>query len=50
MRRTKKELDVDFIGNQEPLTKSEEKQLSDYFKKSKHIRTKRKAKNKETVE
>ena len=50
MRRIKKELDVDFIGNQEPLTKSEEKQLSDYFKKSKHIKTKRKTKNKETAE
>ena len=50
MRRIKKELDVDFIGNQEPLTKLEEKQLSDYFKKNKHLRIKRKIKNKETAE
>lgn len=30
-----KELDVDFIGSQEPLTQEEQKQLSDYFKKAK---------------
>lgn len=34
----KKELDVDFIGSQEPLTSSEEKALSEFFKKRKEIK------------
>ena len=29
----KKELDVDFIGGQESLTKEKEKRISEYFKK-----------------
>ncbi len=33
MKTRKKELDVDFMGSQEPLTGSEEKALSDFFKK-----------------
>lgn len=35
MKTRKKELDVDFIGSQEPLTSSEEKALSKFFKKKK---------------
>jgi len=35
MKNKKIELDVDFIGSQESLTKEEEKKLSDYFKKCK---------------
>ena len=35
MKNKKIELDVDFIGSQESLTKEEEKKLSDYFKKHK---------------
>ena len=35
MKNKKIELDVDFIGSQESLTKEEEKKLSDYFKKRK---------------
>jgi len=35
MKANKIELDVDFIGGQEPLTVEEEKALSDFFKKSK---------------
>ncbi len=31
----KNELDVDFIGGQEPLTKEEEKAISDYIKAKK---------------
>ncbi len=31
MKNKKIELDVDFIGSQEALTKEEEKALSDYF-------------------
>jgi hypothetical protein len=37
MKPKKIELDVDFIGGQEPLTKEEEKNLSDYFAKRKKI-------------
>ena len=35
MKTTKLELDVDFIGGQTSLTVTEEKALSDYFKKGK---------------
>ena len=35
MKAKKIELDVDFIGVQEPLTEEEEKALSDFFKKRK---------------
>ncbi len=35
MKAKKKELNVDFIGGQEPLTKEEENALSDFFKKKK---------------
>ena len=35
MKITKLELDVDFIGGQTSLTVTEEKALSDYFKKRK---------------
>ena len=37
MRTKKKELDVDFIGCQDPLTSSEEKSLSEFFKKKKEL-------------
>ena len=33
MKTTRKELEIDFIGGQEPLTAQEEKSLSEYFKK-----------------
>jgi len=35
MKAKNKELNVDFIGGQEPLTKEEENALSDFFKKKK---------------
>ncbi|HQS36586.1 MAG TPA: hypothetical protein PLK14_09865 [Sediminibacterium sp.] len=35
MKRNKVELNVDFIGGQQPLTAKEQKELSDYFKSSK---------------
>ncbi len=42
------ELDVDFIGEQKPLTKEEERKLSEYFKQRKRekvrLRLKRKVK------
>jgi len=38
MRTKRKELDVDFIGSQEPLTSSEEKLLGEFFKKKKELK------------
>ena len=35
MKSKKVELDVDFIGGQEPLTKAEETAISNYFKSQK---------------
>lgn len=35
MKTKKIELEVDFIGGDKPLTAKEEKELSDYFKKTK---------------
>lgn len=46
MTHKKIELDVDFIGGQEGLTKEEEKALSDFFKKRKLTSQQRSAKNK----
>ncbi|NVO10339.1 MAG: hypothetical protein HXX16_10290 [Bacteroidales bacterium] len=34
----RKELDVDFIGSQEPLTSSKENSLSEFFKKKKELK------------
>jgi len=48
-KRKIQELDVDFIGGQEPLTKEEEKNISEYFKRNKHRKTKIKPKQKETA-
>ena len=38
MRTRRKELDVDFIGSQEPLTTLEEESLSDFFRKKKELK------------
>jgi hypothetical protein len=38
MKTTRKELEIDFIGGQEPLTAQEEKSLSAYFKKKKNAK------------
>ena len=35
MKRDKKELNVDYIGGEAPMTLAEEKDLSEYFKKKK---------------
>ncbi len=48
-QKNKKELDVDFIGGQEPLTKEEEKRLSEYFKRNIRRKAKVKPRQKETV-
>jgi len=46
MKTKRKELEIDFIGVQEPLTAQEEKALADYFKnkKAKEIRLSKKVK------
>jgi len=39
MKRKSVELDVDFIGGQDPMTKEEEKAISEYIKAQKLLRT-----------
>ncbi|MEO8109252.1 MAG: hypothetical protein ABI594_04430 [Ginsengibacter sp.] len=46
MKQNKNELDVDFIGGLGPLTKEEEKAISEFIKFSKERRQKRKARQK----
>jgi hypothetical protein len=41
MKAKSKELDVDFIGGQGPLTKEEERQISEYLKSQKLLRSKK---------
>ncbi len=48
-KRNKKELDVDFIGGQDSLTKEEEKKLSEYFQRNKRQKSKLKKREKETA-
>ncbi len=38
MRKNKKELNVDYIGGEAPMTLAEEKELSEYIKKKKSNR------------
>jgi len=46
MRQNKNELDVDFIGGGEPLTKEEQKAISEFIKASKERRQKQTARRK----
>ncbi len=48
MRNNKNELDVDFIGGSGPLTKDEEKAISEFIKASKERREKQKARKART--
>lgn len=48
MKNNSKELNVDFIGNQEPLTKEQEDILNEYFKKQKELKKKRLLKGRKT--
>ena len=41
MKKKSTELDVDFIGGQVPLTKSEEQAISEFIKEQKLLRTKK---------
>lgn len=49
MRTGKKELDVDFVGSQEPLTISEEKALSEFFKQKKETKKQKSLRSKRTT-
>ena len=49
MKTKKVELDVDFIGGQNSLTKEEEKIISDFIKKNKSKKTKRSSIKTKTV-
>jgi hypothetical protein len=48
-KKNKKELDVDYIGGQEPLTVEEEHKLNEYFKQNKPGKKRVKPRRKETV-
>ena len=41
MKHKSKELDVDFIGGENPMTKEEEKAISEFIKIQKLLRTKK---------
>ena len=41
MKRKTAELDVDFIGGQNPMTKEEEKAISEFFKAQKLLKSKK---------
>jgi len=49
MKHKKRELDVDFIGGQGPLTKEEEKAISEYLKNKKLLREKQMIRKKKTA-
>ena len=44
--KKRKELDVDFVGGQGPLTKEEEKLISEFIRKRKSQRTKKSSSHK----
>jgi hypothetical protein len=48
MKPNRNELDVDFIGGSGPLTKEEEKAISEFIKSSKQRREKQKARKAKT--
>lgn len=48
MKTKKKELDVDYIGGEAPLTPAEEKALSEYFQKKKALKKHEKIKSSKT--
>jgi hypothetical protein len=45
MKRKLLELDVDFIGGQDPMTKEEEKAISEFIKARKLLKTNKQAKS-----
>ena len=48
MKRKSKNLDVDFIGGQGPLTKEEEKAISDFIEKRNVMKNKRQTRKTKT--
>jgi hypothetical protein len=48
MKNKSTELDVDFIGGQGPLTKSEEQAISEFIKAQKLLRIKKQTRNTKT--
>lgn len=49
-KKKQKELDVDFIGGQGPLTKNEEQAISEFIKAQKLLRVKKQAPKTKTTE
>ena len=49
MKRKSAELDVDFIGGQNPMTKEEEKAISEFFKAQKLLSSKRQVTSKKVT-
>lgn len=49
MKAKSKELDVDFIGGQDPLTKDEEKQISEYLRSQKLLRSQKQRRKKKGI-
>ncbi|HLP71820.1 MAG TPA: hypothetical protein VK155_02885 [Bacteroidales bacterium] len=49
MKSRRKELDVDYIGEQTPLTKEEEKAISEFIKQNKTKKIKRSSSKSKTV-
>ena len=48
MRHKSKELDVDFIGGENPMTKEEEKAISEFIKAQKLLGAKKQIRNNKT--
>jgi len=48
MKYKSKELDVDFIGGENPMTKEEEKAISEFIKAQKLLRGKKQIQNNKT--
>ena len=50
MKRKSEELDVDFIGGQDPMTKEEEKAISEFIKSHKLLNIKKQIRSTKTVQ
>ena len=48
MKNKSKELDVDFIGGENPMTKEEEKAISEFIKAQKLLRAKKQIRSNKT--
>ncbi len=49
MKRKSTELDVDFIGGQDPMTKEEEKAISEFIKVQKLLKAKKQNRSNKTI-